>query len=354
MDYEVTSVMSIVDSSIELKRENKTVDIVKRIGVVTADRVHLSNHAAVNPVTIFNPTILVKDEDLKIYARIVLGYFTYASAVVELTIPIAELDDLSKESYSGRIVLQPNNNYDIWGVEDPRACIIKGKDVITYCGRTVNYFRPGTERVLPIIAVLEGSEWQKKRVFTFPGQKTVSDKDAFITDIQSGKDSFIADTNGLSLFHRIHTLSDEYYCIVSEVSADVLDGTVFSEAPISNAIMPIKAAKFENKIGWGTPPLKVGNEYVLLLHGVDDNQWYKVFAVLMDKHAKITAVTRYYIMEPKESYEVYGDRPFTVFPCGACKVDDKLLVSYGAADFSSGIGEIDLSELMSMLDANRT
>jgi len=333
---------SFIDEVVELERENRTVDIVKRIGVITADRVHLTNHAADHPVTIFNPSILVENDDVKIYARIVLGYFTYTSAVIELEIPIAELNYLSEGHYSGRIVIQPDNKYDIWGVEDPRSCIIGGKAVITYSGRTVNYFRPGLERVLPTVAVREEGGWKKIRVFTFSGEKVVSDKDAFL-----------ADTNGLTLFHRLHTQSDEYHCITNDVPAEVLKGKRLSKSALSKARIALKAASFEDKIGWGTPPIKVGQEYLLLLHGVDNNQWYKVFAVLMDKHTNITAVTRGYIMEPRESYEVYGDRPFTVFPCGLCKVDDKLLVSYGAADFASGLGEIDLSRLMALLDKNR-
>jgi predicted GH43/DUF377 family glycosyl hydrolase len=333
---------SFIDEVVELERENKTVDIVKRLGVITANKVHLTNHAADNPVTIFNPAILVENDDLKIYARIVLGYFTYTSAVIELEIPIAELNYLSEGHYSGRIVIKPDNRYDIWGVEDPRVCMIRGKAVITYSGRTVNYFRPGLERVLPIVAVREDSGWKKVRVFTFAGEKVVSDKDAFLTDI-----------NSLTLFHRLRTQNDEYYSITNNVPADILDGKELVKSTFSNARIALKAASFEDKIGWGTPPIKVGKEYLLLLHGVDKDQWYKVFAVLMDNNTKITAVTRSYIMEPRESYEVYGDRPFTVFPCGLCKVDDKLLVSYGAADFATGIGEIDFSRIMSLLDKNR-
>ncbi|RLI36722.1 glycosidase, partial [Candidatus Bathyarchaeota archaeon] len=98
---------SFIDEVVELKRENKTVDIVKRLGVITADRVHLTNHAADNPVTIFNPAILVENDDLKIYARIILGYFTYTSAVIELELPITELNYISEGHYSGRIILKP-------------------------------------------------------------------------------------------------------------------------------------------------------------------------------------------------------------------------------------------------------
>jgi predicted GH43/DUF377 family glycosyl hydrolase len=58
-------------------------------------------------------------------------------------------------------------------------------------------------------------------------------------------------------------------------------------------------------------------------------------------------------MKPKEIYETYGDRPFVVFPCGAQMIDDSILISYGAADFAMGIGEIEITELMSILDSNR-
>jgi len=34
-------------------------------------------------------------------------------------------------------------------------------------------------------------------------------------------------------------------------------------------------------------------------------------------------------------------------------VDDKLLISYGAADSAIALGEINLTELLSVLDSNR-
>jgi predicted GH43/DUF377 family glycosyl hydrolase len=332
-----------LDESVPLERRNETEDIVKRLGVITADKVHLLNHPAENPVTVFNPSLILKNETIHLYARIVLGYFTYSSAVMEINIPLEDMEDLERGRYRGRIILKPDNKYDIWGVEDPRACTIAGKATITYCGRTVNYFRPGTNRVLPIVATHEGKEWRKRCVFQFDAERQiVSDKDAFLTDLTS-----------TLFFHRIHTLQNEYHCVVNDVPRDVLHREPLQEVSFTSARIWIAPAPFEDKIGWGTPLVRVDNDYVTLLHGVDkETQWYKVFAVLMDRNAELKAVTRDYIMAPKESYEVYGDRPFTVFPCGMCKLDDKLLISYGAADYASGFGEIDLSHLMSLLDAN--
>lgn len=64
----------------------------------------------------------------------------------------------------------------------------------------------------------------------------------------------------------------------------------------------------------------------------------------------VTAVTPSYIMEPKYPYEVFGDRPYTIFPCGLWKANDKCLISYGAGDYMVGIGEIDLATLYGLLN----
>jgi hypothetical protein len=50
----------------------------------------------------------------------------------------------------------------------------------------------------------------------------------------------------------------------------------------------------------------------------------------------------------------WSEKTYTVFPCGAVVVDShKVIVSYGAADSMVGFGEIDLTELLSLLDKGR-
>lgn len=327
---------------VALKRSRETVDIVRRVGVLTADRVHLVNHPC-NPAAIFNPTLYCEEENLIIYARIILGYFTYASAIVELCIPLRDVHNVSKGHYTGEIVVMPDNKYDIWGTEDPRVYTIGGKKFMTYSGRTINYFDASIriERTLPVTAVYERGKWRKICAFRMPN--VVSDKDAFLMDI-----------GGLKLFHRIHTMDEKFYCVVSDVPYEILRRKEFTEMIVPGYSIILEGSKFEDKIGWGPPPIKVGNEYLFLLHGVDaETKWYKVFAILMNEKLEVTAVTPCYIMEPREEYEVYGDRPFTVFPCGMVRIDDRLLILYGAADCTVGIGEIDLDDLLSMLESNR-
>ncbi len=331
-------------------RENKTVDIVKRLCVITASRVHLKRYPVDNPVTIFNPAIIYENHDIIIYGRIVLGYFTYASAVAEIFVPIRDIfGNTFSGHYTAEITVYPDNKYDMWGVEDPRVYEVDGKRLMTYCGRTVNYFNPSvrSERTLPVTAIYEDGRWRKLCVFRMPEELrgfVISDKDAFIMKTK----------DGLKLFHRLHMRDEKFYLVVSDIPENVLDLKEFAEINVDNTILALEPAEFEDKLGWATPPVKVDGEYLVLLHGVDSEmKCYRVFAALLNEKGEITAITPHYIMEPRENYEVYGDRPFTVFPCGAQIVDDKLLISYGAADSAVGIGQIDISELMAILDSNR-
>ncbi|RLI84678.1 MAG: glycosidase [Archaeoglobales archaeon] len=328
-------------------RKRKTIDIVKRRAVITANRVHLRKFPAHNPVSIFNASMIADGEELIIYGRIILGYFTYASAVAEIKMNIGDIYGDSSEHYIAEIVVYPDSKFDIWGVEDPRVYELDGKRYMTYCGRTVRYFDPHVrvERTLPVTAVFEGG-WRKLYVFRMPPNIrnfVVSDKDAFL----------VRNKGGLKLFHRPHISGleeEKFYLAISKVE-DLPQK--FSEINVQGTVIVMEPAKFEERVGWSTPPVKVDSEYLFLLHAIDsEKKCYRVFAMLMDDET-ITAITPHYIMEPRENYEIYGDRPFVVFPCGAQLIDDKLLISYGAADSAVGIGEIDISELMSILDSNR-
>ena len=331
-------------------REPKTHDIVRRIGVITADRVHLKKYPVDNPVTVFNPSLIHEDGEITIYGRIVLGYFTYASAVAEIILPIRDVfNNTLSGHYTAEITVFPDNKFDLWGVEDPRVYEIDGRRFMTYCGRTVNYFDPSirTERTLPVTAILEKDGWRKLCVFRLPPETrgfVISDKDAFLVETKKG----------IKLFHRLHMKDENFYLVISDVPESTLEADEFVEMSVSNTALALEPAEFEEKLGWGPPPVKIDKEYLLILHSVDrEMKSYRVFAMLMNEEMEVTAITPHYIMEPKEIYEIYGDRPFTVFPCGAQLVDDRIIISYGAADSAIGLGEIDVSELMAILDSNR-
>ncbi len=337
-----------LDKIVDVCRESRTNDIVKRLGVITSNRIHLKRYPLDNPTVVFNPSMIIKQGIVILYARVTLGYYTYTSTVAELRIPLEDVyDNLTLGNYAAEIKIFPDNKFDIYGIEDPRVYEIDGKRYMTYCGRTVNYFDPNTriERTLPITAVLEDDKWRKLGVFRMlpkTRESVVSDKNAFLVKTK----------HGLKFFHRLH-MEGAFYAVISNVPDGVLNSEGFNEVNLNDTMLAIKSKRCEDKIGWGPPPVKIGKEYVFLLHGVDKNKHYRVFAMLTNEKLEITAISPGYIMGPKEIYEIFGDRPFVVFPCGAQKIDDKILISYGAADLAIGIGEIDTSDLMSILDSNR-
>lgn len=344
-------------------RELRTVDIVKRIGVLSPNRVHLKNYPINNPISIFNASLIIKGDEVKVFARMVMGYFMYASAIILIELSYDDLQQgyVNTSHYPAEMVIFPNTEYDLWGAEDPRVYEIDNMLFVTYCGRTVNYFNPAIrfERTLPVTAVSYnlGREWIKTFAFTLPEnirKMVISDKDAFLLKTDRGD---------ILLFHRPHLTDEKCYLVVSKVPEDVIEKCKKKELEgikrieVKDTTIVLKPMDFELKLGWSTPPVKVGSdEYILLVHGVDKTiECYRVFAILLkyDGEVHVSAITPYYIMEPRATYEIYGDRPYTVFPCGIQKVDDNLIISYGASDFVVGFGKIDLTELLSILDKYR-
>ncbi|RLE88465.1 MAG: glycosidase [Thermoprotei archaeon] len=342
-------------------REFRTIDIVKRLGVISPNRVHLKNYPIDNPISIFNSAIVIKNDYAKVYARIILGYFMYLSGIVLLEIPLDDLFTgiISVSHYPGELVLYPSTKHDIWGTEDPRVSRINDMNVMVYTGRTINYFNPAIRRyrTIPIAAIDYGNDkWHKVAVFIFPQgvrEHIISDKDAFLVKTSDGT---------LLLFHRPHMDDENFYLVISKVSEDIITRKTVEEikvVEVRDTTLALEPAKFEIKLGWAAPPIEIEKDtYLTLIHGVDKEiEGYRIFAAIFkydkDRGIDVVAVTPYYIMEPKMPYELFGDRPFTVFPCGACLVDNKIIISYGAADYVIGFGEIDLNELLSHLEKGK-
>ncbi len=338
-------------------RRFRTNDIVRRLGVITPKHVVLRNYPVENPTAIFNAAVTVgPGDEVNVVARIVMGYFLYVSAIVSLKIPLAEVLDrsFSRKTYEAEIVLYPSTKYDIWGAEDPRVYDFDGKLLMTYTGRTAEYFRPTTswERTLPVTAVNEGNSWKRAFVHVLPAElrrHVISDKDAFLARL-GGEAVFL---------HRPHMDDNYQYLAASLVKEELLRFNGLKEVEGRETTWVMPHASFEEKLGWSAPLFREGNSLIALAHGVDNNiEIYRALAVKLSYSRSngftVEAVTPHYIMEPKEPPELFGDRPYTIFPCGAWLVDgDKAIVTYGAGDYMVGVGIIDINELASELDKGR-
>ena len=157
------------------RRRFETTDIVRRLGVIAPNRIYLNNYPISNPIAAFNPALTVNGDEIVVYARIIVGYYMYVSAIVSVRVPIEDLytGNININYYASQPTIHPSTRYDVWGTEDPRVYEIDGELYMTFTGRTAYYFSPRArrERALPVTAVKIGNYhiW-RKYMFTYSHQ----------------------------------------------------------------------------------------------------------------------------------------------------------------------------------------
>ncbi|MBU0678723.1 MAG: glycosidase [Verrucomicrobia bacterium] len=104
----------------------------------------------------------------------------------------------------------------------------------------------------------------------------------------------------------------------------------------------------EQKVGGSTPPVKTDAGWLTLYHGVDNNNVYRVGAMLLDLNnpRRILARTPEPILEPEEDYEKTGLVSNVVFPCGNVVIKNEFIVYYGGADTHCCVASAPLDELV--------
>ena len=74
--------------------------------------------------------------------------------------------------------------------------------------------------------------------------------------------------------------------------------------------------------------------WLVIYHGVSNSKVYRAGAAVLDLNEPNIVLGRCAspILEPEREYETRGDVNNVVFPSGACVIDGKLFLYYGAAD----------------------
>lgn len=111
------------------------------------------------------------------------------------------------------------------------------------------------------------------------------------------------------------------------------------------------------KIGLAAPPLRTDRGWLVLYHGVRvhaSGSIYRLGAALFDLDNPEICLRRGapWIMAPEEPYEIVGDVPYVIFPCGAIVLDDgdTVRLYYGGADSCVAAAEFMLSHLLDWLE----
>jgi predicted GH43/DUF377 family glycosyl hydrolase len=225
---------------------------------------------------------------------------------------------------------------ELWGVEDPRIVFLDSlaRYAVTYTA----YSRAG-----PLVALAMTEDFQ-----TFERHGAImspEDKDAAFFPRQfDGR---------WALIHRPvpHTGGAKANMWLS-FSPDLTnwgDHTVLLEARDG-------AWWDAGKIGLAPQPIETKEGWLVIYHGVRNTPagaLYRVGLALLDLHDPRRVLRRgdSWVVGPRAPYEITGDIPNVVFPCGATldRSSDELRLYYGAADTCVGLMSAQLADVLDWL-----
>ncbi|MHB8660398.1 MAG: glycoside hydrolase family 130 protein [Minisyncoccota bacterium] len=143
-----------------------------------------------------------------------------------------------------------------------------------------------------------------------------------------------------------------YHRVNNQICADLLpDITSGKRASRCIEIMAPRHGMWDEvKVGSAAPPIKVGDNWLMIYHGISRHATYRLGAALLDSSGiTVLARTADPIFEPLEKYEKEGDVPNVVFSCGAIVRGDTVFLYYGAGDKVLGVATGSLAHMLKAL-----
>jgi len=243
-----------------------------------------------------------------------------------------------------RPVIEPEEDYERFGCEDPRVTRLDLQGdiiyLITYTALFAPAFSPYGNRVA--LASTRDFRTFHKHGVVIP---ELEDKDAVIfPEPIRGK---------IAMLHRVApNIQIVYFDDLEQLMHPQED--FWSKYRASLDDFTVMRPRFEweaEKIGAGAPPIKTEEGWLLIYHGVDRDHVYRAGAALLDLEdpSRVIARSPEPLLEPEEEYERKGDIPNVVFPEGAVVIGDTLHVYYGAADKRCCLATAKLKDLVDCL-----
>jgi len=287
---------------------------------------------------VFNPAAIYEDGKIHIVYRAMsednTSVFGYAVSHDGFHIE----ERLIKPIYTPREEFEKKIRPGNSGCEDPRITKIGNTLYMCYTAFDgVNSPRVALTSISVSDFLSRNWNWKKTILISPPG---VDDKNACILPKKINGQYII--------FHRMNN----HICI------NLVDDLKFGEDKWLevNPLIEPRADKWDNlKVGISAPPVETKDGWLLLYHGVSDPDGiYRIGATLLglDDPTQVLARTNLPILEPIMKYELEGQVPNVVFPCGAVVKDDQLFIYYGGGDTVVGVATTSLNKILKEVRKN--
>lgn len=288
---------------------------------------------------VFNPGAIYKDGKVHLLYRAIGEYEFYVSRLGYAT----SSDGFNFERMSNQPVLEPNEKYGKWAIEDPRISELEGKIYLTYVVLT----KPAREKGQIAYTVLAKTKdfYNFERLGIITPQGADDRNTVLFSEKIRGK--------YLMLHRPQEWLGKEYreWGTGQPSSIWLAFSNDLKKWENHQVLMKPQKDWEVKRINAGPPPIKTNKGWLLIYTGVDKNSVYRLGAALLDlkEPKKVISRLTYPILEPEEDYEKIGDTPNVVFSCGAVIIGKDLFVYYGAADKVCALATTPLDELLEEL-----
>jgi len=224
--------------------------------------------------------------------------------------------------------ITPANDYETFGLEDPRITLIDDTYYISY----VAVSPLGVTTCL--ISTRDFNSFQRHGAIFCP-----ENKDAVL---------FPEKINGK--YYALHRPVSPLFKKQDIWLADSPNLTCWGNHRAS--MEPRPGRWDEAKIGASAVPFKIKHGWLEIYHGADRNNRYCLGAVLLDRRQpwKVIARSQNPILQPQADYEIEGFFGNVVFSCGLLYEDEKLKIYYGVADTAVCFAELPLQDVLDNLN----
>jgi predicted GH43/DUF377 family glycosyl hydrolase len=280
---------------------------------------------------VFNPAVLYDGNKVHMLYRAIGEYEQYISRFGYA----CSTDGFSFER-KNEIALEPTEEYEKYGIEDPRLVTIDNRVYLTYVVLS-DYVSKGPICSTALATTDDFHYYKRIGIITSEGS---DNKDVVFFPEKINQ-------KYLSLHRPSRWVGPRFG--VDKPSIWIAEGNTLSNFASHTLLMKPEQDWEELKIGAGPPPIKSKQGWLLIYHGVDKGLVYRAGAALLDLNnpAKVIARTKQPILQPEEHYERIGDVNNVVFPTGACVIADRLHVYYGGADKVCCLAVAELNDLLS-------
>jgi len=288
---------------------------------------------------VFNCSVLDDGKTIHMLYRAIGEYDNYVSRI-----GYASSNDGLSFTRRKEVAICPEVDYESYGMEDPRLMTIEEETYVTYVVLS-NYVKNNPSISTALAKTDNFSHYERLGIITVPGSE---DKDVVLfRKFREGASSYM-------MLHRPSTWVGAQYK-TDRPSIWIAEGDSITNYKKHSPLVKPEQSWEALKIGVGVPPIKTKKGWLVIYHGVSLDHVYSAGAFLLDitEPRKILGRTKAPLLTPEEDYEIKGDVNNVVFPTGACILDNKLFVYYGAADKVCCVATVDLEEILDYLMSDK-